>query len=161
MAAGTPIAAIGVKVGYKAVAQTSKPTSISWGSGGFTQINDIKSTPDFNPQPNTADATTFDNLQYTTAIELLKDIGGALEFNANLTASFKTAWAALCADAVDTTKGNGGAWFAITIPGISDSIMFFGKPSALGLPALSANTLAETSVYVTPITEPEWVAPAV
>lgn len=159
MASGTPIASIGVKIGYKAVSKSNKPSAVDWTTGttAFTRIYDIKSTPDFNTQPNTADATTFDNLTYTTSVELLKDIGGALEFSANLTSDFKTAWASVCTDAADTTKGNGGVWFGITIPGIAQSIMFYGKPSALGLPSLSANTLAETSVYVTPITEPEWV----
>lgn len=155
--AGTPIAAIGVKFGYKIATKANKPASVAWDDdttpGDFVHLTDIKSTPDFNSQPNTADATTFDNLTYTTSVELLKDIGGALEFSANLTDEFKTAWETL----MTASATNGGAWFAIDIPGIDDCVMFFGKPSALGLPALSANTLAETSVYITPITEPEWV----
>lgn len=162
---GVPIASIGIKVGYKAGTSTDTIQSVTWGSTGFTAIPDIKSTPDFNPQPNTADATTFDNLEYTTAIELLKDIGGALTFNANLTDALMTAWEA----AIAACGNNGGVWWAIDIPvdnehgraGLSKSVVFFGKPSDLGLPALTANTLAETSVYVTPITEPHWVSDSI
>ena len=151
---GIPIAAIGVKIGYKSGTSSSRPTSVSWGTGGFTQIQDIKSTPDFNPQPNTADATTFDNLEYTTYVDLLKDLGGALEFSANLTAAFETAWGA----AVTASATNNGLWWAIDVPGIDKSIVFFGTPSALGLPALTANSLMETTVYVTPTGEPTWVS---
>ncbi len=158
---GVPIASIGVKVGYKSGTASDTISTVSWsGTGAFTAIPDIKSTPDFNPQPNTADATTFDNKEFTTAIELLKDIGGSLTFNANLTEALKTAWQnAIDACTVSNTN-NGGVWWAIDIPGLSDSIVFFGKPSAMGLPALTANSLAETSVYITPITEPKFVQDA-
>ena len=149
---GVPIAAIGVKIGYKAGASSSAPTSVGWGENKFIAVPDIKSTPDFNPQPNTADATTFDNTEFTTAIELLKDIGGSISFNANLTEALKTAWAA----AITACSTNGGVWWAISVPGMTKSITFFGKPSNMGLPALTANALAETAVYITPITEPTW-----
>ena len=85
--ASIPLAAIGVKIGY-AVEETAgtKPTT------GYTHIPDIKSTPSLNTTPNTADATTFDNKEFTTYVELLKDLGGALEFNANFTEELKTTW---------------------------------------------------------------------
>lgn len=161
---GVAIAAIGVKVGYKSGTSADTISTVSWGTGGFTAIPDIKSTPDFNPQPNTADATTFDNKEFTTAVELLKDIGGSLSFSANLTSALETAWNNAI-DACTTGSGqsavdNGGVWWAIDIPGIDKSIVFFGKPSSLGLPSLTANSLAETTVYITPITEPKWVTDA-
>lgn len=143
---GTPLSSIGVKIGYAAGAASATVTS-------FTHIPDMKSTPDLSPTPNTADATTFDNEEYTTYVELLKDLGGALQFNANLTDEFKDAWGDVCTAAAT----NNGCWFAIDIPGITESIRFFGMPSALGLPALTANSLMEVTVSITPYSEPEWV----
>lgn len=148
---GTPLASIGVKIGYKAGTMSD-----TYPLTGFTHIPDMKSTADFNPSPNTADATTFDNLEYTTYVDLLKDLGGALEFSANLTNEFKTAWAA-----VVTAAGSDGCWFCIDIPGIDESIVFYGMPSAMGLPSLTANSLMETSVFITPYKEPKWVAASV
>ena len=144
---GTPLASIGVKIGYLAgEGSDNYPTT------GYTHIPDMKSTADFNPSPNTADATTFDNLEYTTYVDLLKDLGGALEFSANLTDEFKTKWAAV----VSAAAGK-GCWFCIDIPGITESVVFYGMPSAMGLPALTANSLMETTVYITPYKEPKWV----
>lgn len=141
---GTPLSSIGVKIGYASGTTSSIPTT-------FTHIPDMKSTPDLSVAPNTADATTFDNQEYTTYVELLKDLGGALSFNANLTDAFKTAWGAAV-----TAAGTTGCWFIIDIPGITESIVFFGMPSDLGLPALTANSLMEVTVSVTPYSEPEW-----
>ena len=147
---GTPLAAIGVKVGY-AVETTAGTRPVT----GYTHIPDLKSTGDFNPAPNTADATTFDNLEYTTYVDLLKDLGGAIEFGCNLTDAFKTAWDD-CVTAYDGLTSSKAMWFVIDIEGISKSVYFKGKPSGLGMPSLSANSLIETSVYVTPMGEPTW-----
>ncbi len=153
---GTPLAAIGVKIGYMVEVPTwfdSTPTYSA--SKHFIHLPDLKTTADFNPAPNTADASTFDNLEYTTYVDLLKDLGGALEFNANLTAEFKTAWEA-CVTAYTGRASNKVMWFVVDIPGVTDSVYFYGKPSSMGLPQLTANTLMETTVYITPNGEPTW-----
>lgn len=137
---GTPLAAIDVKIGYSLTK-----------TGTYKRIPDLKTSGDFNPAPNTADATTFDNVEYTTYVDLLKDLGGAIEFGANLTSGFISAWE----DCV-TAAGATGCYFAISVDGVSKSVFFKGKPSALGMPSLTANALIETSVYITPIGEPEW-----
>lgn len=148
--AGTPLAAIGVKIGYLAGAITdTTPTT------GFTHIRDLKSTGELNPAPNTADATTFDNKEYTTFVELLKDLGGAIDFGANLTDVFLSDWDACCT-AVST---NGGCWFIIAVEGLSTSknaVVFYGKPSKVGMPGMTANSLIETTVRIVPMKEPEW-----
>lgn len=145
---GTPLSTIGVKIGY-----ATGTASDTYPSSGFTHIPDMKSTPDFSTSPNTADASTFDNEEYTTYVELLKDLGGAIQFTANLTSEFKTAWAAAV-----TAAGTTGCWFGIDIPGIDESVVFFGMPSKLGMPALTANSLMEATVSVTPYKEPKWVS---
>ena len=145
---GTPLSTIGVKVGYAAgTASSTYPTT------GFTHIPDMKSTPDFSTSPNTADASTFDNEEYTTYVELLKDLVGAIQFTANLTSEFKTAW-----QAAVTAAGDDGCWFGIDIPGIDESVVFYGMPSKLGMPALTANSLMEATVSITPYKEPKWVS---
>ena len=84
---GIALSTIGIKVSY-AVETTAgtRPTT------GYKHIPDLKSIPSINPAPNTADATTFDNLEYTSYVQLLKDIGGALEISANFTQKLFEVW---------------------------------------------------------------------
>lgn len=145
---GTPLSSIGVKVCYKSGSYSS-----TYPSSGFTAIPDMKSTPDFSSAPNTADASTFDNEEYTTYVELLKDLGGAVQFTANLTSDFITAWGN-----VVTAASTTGCWIGIDIPGVSNSVVFYGMPSPIGMPALTANSLMEATVSVTPYYEPKWVS---
>ena len=66
---GIALSTIGIKVSYAVEAAAGKrPTT------GYKHIPDLKSIPSINPAPNTADATTFDNLEYTSYVQLLKDI---------------------------------------------------------------------------------------
>ena len=155
---GIPLSSIGTKIGYKAVAvgSTAPKQGDTYPISGFTRLYDIKSTPDLNTTPNTADATTFDNQEFTTYVNLLKDLGGALEFTANLTDDFITTWQTLSNSAT-----NQGAWFCIDIPGVTNSVVFYGKPTPLGMPALTANSLMEVTVSVVPILEPVWNAATV
>lgn len=145
------LAAIGVSVSY--VAETTagtRPTE------NFVKLHGIKSTPSLNPAPETIEATTFDETEYKVYVEGLKDLGGALEFTANLTQNLITEWETLMSAYESAVASEKGLWFAITIPGIEESVFFKGKPSSLGAPELTYNTLAETTVYITPVGEPQW-----
>lgn len=51
----------------------------------WTEIPDIKSFPDFSAAPATLETTTLAETKFKTYISGLQDLGGALEFNANLT----------------------------------------------------------------------------
>ena len=111
---------------------------------GYVQIPEIKSMPSFNPAPDTIDSTTLLETEYRTYVEGLKDLGGALEYGANLTADLITAWEA-CNSAHDTAAADGKAtWFAVV------------HPSPLGLNEASVGSMAETTLYVTPNSAPEW-----
>lgn len=149
---GIAISSIGTKISYcvEATAGTMPTT-------GYTKLPDIKSIPDFNPQPNTADATTFDNLEYTTYVKLLKDIGGAIEFNANFTQELYDAWDTMMT-AYKSLDGGKRMWFCVDIEGFDKSIYFAGEPSNMGLSAADANALMETSLYIVPISEPKFAA---
>lgn len=121
----------------------TRPTS------GYTTINGIKETPDFNPEPNMLEVTDLGDLVYKRYIAGLKDPGGAIAFTANLTSAFKTAWAALIT-AYGTAKAAGKAtWFEIKVPSIG-SFYFAGIPCELGLNGMSVDAVAEVTAYVAP-----------
>ena len=145
---GIALTSIGIKISYATeVTKGTRPTA------GYTVLPDLKSIPDFNPQPNTADATTFDNLEYTSYVKLLKDIGGALEFNANLTQDLYDAWSVMATARNNLTEGK-QMWYCVDIPNFDKSIFFTGDPSEMGIPSAEANSLLETSVYIVPTSEP-------
>ena len=108
----------GVKIKYAQEASVGvRPTT------GFTALPDIKTTPDLNAEPSTLDTTTFESLEWKTAIPGLKDVGGAVAFTGNLTSELKTAWAS-CVSAAKTARAAGKAtWFEVAIPNF-DSFFF-------------------------------------
>lgn len=128
----------------------TRPTS------GLTKIPEIKSVPSFNPSPETIDSTTLEETEYRTYVEGLKDLGGALEFGANITADLITAWEACVSayDELDTTKA---MWFYIVHDKLDKAIAFQGEPSPLGLNESTVGSMLETTLYITPNSAPAWV----
>jgi len=149
---GIALSSIGIKTSWavEAIAGT-RPTS------GYTKLPDIKSMPNFNPAPNTIESTTFDNLEFTSYIDGLKDIGGALEISANLTEELFDAWTDMV-DAYDDLTGGKRLWVCFDIPNFSKSVFIPAKPSKMGVPEVEANALLETTLYITPIGEPVFEA---
>lgn len=134
----------GVKVKYCTESSVgTRPTT------GYTVLPDLKTTPDLNAEPSTLDTTTFDSLEWKTAIPGLKDVGGAVAFTGNLTASLKTAWTS-CVSAAKTARAAGKAtWFEVAIPNF-DSFFFAGVPVDMGLKGMGVDEVAEIDLYVTP-----------
>ena len=124
---------------------------------GYIQIPEIKSMPSFNPAPDQIDSTTLLETEYKTYVEGLKDLGGALEFGANLTEDLITKWAA-CNTAHDGLTGGKVMWFAVVHPKLTNAVFFEGDPSPLGLNEASVGAMAETTLYVTPNSAPTWAA---
>ena len=148
---GVALSTAGVTIGY-AVESTAgtRPTT------GYITIPDIKEVPEMNPEPETLETTTLAATEYKTYIEGLKDLGGALSFLANFTSELETAWAALIT-AYNTAKTTKKAvWFEVKHPGLTKSVFFTGQPSAMGLPAMSVNSVLETNLYITPTNAPIW-----
>lgn len=146
---GIPLSTIGIKVSY-AVETTAgtRPTT------GYKHIPDLKSIPSINPAPNSADATTFDNLEYTSYVQLLKDIGGALEISANFTQELFETWEELV-EAYETAIAEGKeTWICFDVPGFDKSAFITVQPARMGIPEASANSLLETTVFITPTGEP-------
>lgn len=150
---GIALSTIGIKVSYAVeTAAGTRPTT------GYKHIPDLKSIPSINPAPNTADATTFDNLEYTSYVQLLKDIGGALEISANFTQKLFEVWDAMV-DAYEAGIGSGKqTWMCFDIPGFEKSAFITVQPARMGIPEASANSLLETTVFITPTGEPVFEA---
>lgn len=121
----------------------SRPTT------GYKVIPSIKSTPDFNAEPSQLDVTDLSDLVWKRSIGGLRDVGGALAFTANMTASFKTAWNSLVSD-YTTGKGSSmSTWFEIAIPNF-DSFYFSGQPIELGVKGMDVDSVVEADGYVVP-----------
>ena len=153
MAEAIALSTIGVKIGY-AIETTkgTRPTS------GYTHIKGIKSSPDMNVAPSTADTTTFDNQEYTTHIDLLKEMPDTLEFNAQFSQELYNTWDTLCSQSVTGLQSGLNTWFCIDIPGFDKTIYFTGKPAKMGIPAMETNSAIEVPLYVVPTGEPVFEA---
>ena len=150
---GIALSTIGIKVSYAVEATAgTRPTT------GYKHIPDLKSIPSINPAPNTADATTFDNLEYTSYVQLLKDIGGALEISANFTQELFEIWDAMVTQYETAIADGKETWFCFDIPGFEKSAFITVQPARMGIPEASANALLETTVFITPTGEPVFEA---
>ena len=148
---GIALSTAGVTIGY--AVETSAGTKPST---GFINIPDIKEVPEMNPEPETLESTTLAETEFKTYIEGLKDLGGALSFLANYTTELETVWEELVTE-YKTAKADGKAvWFEVKHPGLPKSVFFTGQPSAMGLPAMSVNSILETNLYITPTNAPTW-----
>ena len=119
-------------------------------SSGYTEIPNIKSTPDLNPEPSNLQVTDLSDEEWHRYIPGLKDPGGVLSFLANNTSAFQTAWGTLVSAAEGAALTNKATWFEIYVPGLTNSFYFAGIPSELGLAAMDVDGVAEINAYVTP-----------
>ena len=150
---GIALSTIGIKVSY--AVETTKGTRPT---AGYKHIPDLKSIPSINPAPNTADATTFDNTEYTSYVQLLKDIGGALEISANFTQELFEVWDGMVDAYEGGIKDGKETWICFDIPGFEKSAFVTVQPARMGIPEASANALLETTVFITPTGEPVFEA---
>jgi hypothetical protein len=139
----------GVLVKYKVGTGTTRPTS------GYTQIPNIKSTPDLNPEPSSLEVTDLSDTEWKRYIPGLKDVGGALAFTANNTTAFQTAWSTLVSAAQTGAASGNLTWFEIMVPSLG-SFYLSGVPSPLGLSTMEVDAVAEIDAYVSPNTIHGW-----
>ena len=118
-------------------------------TASYTAVPNIKETPDFNPEPSTLEVTDLSDTVWKRYIAGLKDPGGALSFNANLTSAFKTAWETLVSAYETGIASSKATWFEINVPTVG-SFYFAGIPSELGINGMQVDAVAEVSVYITP-----------
>ena len=121
---------------------------------GYIDLKGVKSTPNLNPSPDTLETTDLNETEYKTYIDGLKDLGGALEFNFNLTQELIDTWEELMT-AYEAAKAAGKAvWFLIDIPGLTNGMYFPGNPSDMGIPETEVNSVLEITNYITPTGAP-------
>lgn len=126
----------------------TRPTS------GYQIIPEIKTMPSFNPAPNNIDSTTLLETEYMTYVKGLKDMGGALEYGANLTDDLIEFWETLLS-AYDTAAADGKAmWFAVVHPKLAKATFYKGEPAPIGFNEASVGAMAETTLYITPNSAP-------
>ena len=141
----------GIYVAYaKETVKGERPTE------GYKRLTGAKSTPSFNPSPETLETTTLDELEYKTYVDGLKDLGGALEFTFNLTQELVEQWDNLMADFKEVTNSQKRLWFEIVIPGLQKALFFPGNPSEMGLPETSVSSVLEATNYITPVGAPKF-----
>lgn len=148
---GIALSTAGVTIGY-AVETTAgtRPTT------GYAVISDIKEIPDFNPEPETHETTDLEQTEYKTYIQGLKDVGGALGLLANFTEKLQTQWDTIVAAHKTAAADGKRMWFEVKHPKLPKSVFFPGEPSSMGMPAVAANGVLETTVYITPNSGPLW-----
>lgn len=147
MAINLSTAGIHLKYAVEETAGT-RPTT------GYVDLKGVKSTPNLNPSPDTLETTDLNETEYKTYIDGLKDLGGALEFNFNLTQELIEIWDELMT-AYETAKAAGKAvWFLIDIPGLTEGMFFPGNPSEMGIPETEVNSVLEITNYITPTGAP-------
>lgn len=121
----------------------SRPTT------GYRVIPSIKSSPDFNAEPSQLDVTDFSDKVWKRSIAGLRDVGGAIAFTANMTASFKTAWNSLISAYTSAVSASRSTWFEVAIPNF-DSFYFAGQPIELGVKGMDVDSVVEADGYVVP-----------
>lgn len=130
-------------------------------STSYTTIPNIKSIPDFNPTPSTLDVTDLSDTTWKRYIMGLKDVGGTIEFGANFTSAFKTAWEDPSTGLIKAYETGMAAnpqlatWFEVYVPNFG-SFYFTGIPAKLGLPSAEVDAVFEGNVYITPNTIHGW-----
>lgn len=139
----------GIQVLYAPEATAgTRPTS------GYTVIPNVKSIPEFNPEPSNIQVTDLSDEEWHRYIPGLKDPGGAIGLTVNLNTAFKTAWTALMTS-YNALTGGKQMWFEFQIPGM-DSFYFPGMPSELGFGGAEVDSVLEATAYVSPNGAPVW-----
>ena len=153
MARGIALSTAGVAIKYAVeTEQDKRPTT------GYTRIHDIKEVPDFNPEPETIEATDLEETEYKFYVAGLKDVGGALGFLANFTQTLQTQWDGIVEAYNTALAANKRMWFEISHPKLAKSVFFTGEPASMGLPSMSVSSILETTLYITPTSSPIWEA---
>lgn len=137
---------------YYAVEKTAgtRPTTKS----DYTDLVGVKSIPSLNPAPETLETTDLNQTEYKTYIDGLKDLGGALEFNFNLTQDLVDMWETMMEEYETAKATNKSVWFLIDIPGLTNGLYFPGNPSSMGIPEAEVSSVLEITNYITPTGAP-------
>ena len=145
------LSTIGVHLKYAVEATAgTRPTT------GYTDLVGVKSIPALTSAPDNLETTTLNETEYKTYIPGLKDLGGALNFTFNLSQDLKDLWDTLMTAYQAAAATGKATWFEVVVPGLTESLYFKGEPSAMGLPEMAVNSVAEVENSITPTAAPIW-----
>lgn len=114
----------------------------------WSELPDIVSTPSLSEAPNTIDVTTLGETEMKVYIEGLKDMGGALAFEAWYTPELVAAVAAAQAITAENL------WFSIGYPAPADArVQWKGTIADLYPGEAAVDEALSATVYITPTTE--------
>lgn len=131
---GIPTKSIGTTVSYAWETEAGvRPTS------GYILIEDIKETPDLNPESEKLETTTLMQKKNKTYTNGLQDFG-SLEFTANQTKEIIDLHIQLVADYVTKSAQGLGLWLCIDIIGL-DSCFLPVEPDAVGIAGGATNII--------------------
>lgn len=142
------LSTLGIKVSYaiEAVSGT-RPTT------GYTHLSMIKEVPSLNVAPNTIDATVLTDSEYVVYVQGLKDLGGALEFNANFTESFYDAWTSAYDSYLSAKAENRRMWLCVDVPDFSRAFYYPIEPAKYDFGGASVNSVLESPIHLTIVGE--------
>lgn len=147
------LSTLGVRVAWATETEVGKMPTTGW-----EYLPSITSTPEMNPSPETIDVTDLAQTEYKQYVQGLKDLGGAIQFGANLTQLLIDIWDDKVMTAFQTAKSAGKRlWICIIHPDLTKAMAFAFEPSSQGLPAIEVNGALTTNVNVTPQNQPRWV----
>lgn len=149
------IASIGTKVSYafESVAGVM-PTS------GYKLFPKMTATPDLNTTPDTAETTSFDDLEYTSSRAMLKSLD-TLEFTARLSQDLYDMYMGVggLIETYEANKAQGlGMWVCIKLRELNKAFFLPVEPVTLGLPPIDTNTVVDVTLYFSKIADPVWAS---
>ena len=123
---------------------------------GYKKIPEIKSMPSFNPEPSTIESTTLEETEYKTYEPGLKDLGGALQYTANLTSELFEFWNTLVGEFETAEAAGLAVWFGHVHPKLDQAVYYVGVPSPIGANEVAVESMLETTLYITARNAPKW-----
>lgn len=137
-----------ITAGIKLYYGTGSGTGGSVAPTVWSELPDIISTPSLSEPPNTIDTTTLSEIEMKVYIEGLKDMGGALAFEAWYTPALAAAVTAAKAVSAENL------WFSIGYPAPADArVQFKGTVADLFPGEAAVDEALGCTVYITPTTE--------
>ena len=145
----------GVTVSYSVeTVSGTRPTT----AAVYTTIPNIKSIPELSSTPNSIQVTDLAETGWHQYINGLKDTGGAIEFMANNTDAFQTAWSTFVSAQETGESSDLATWVVIEIPGLANGFYMSGVPSSLGLGSVDVDSVAEVGCSFMPNEVYGWAA---
>lgn len=142
------LSTLGIKVSY-AIESVSGQRPVS----GYTHLTMLKEIPSLNVAPNTIDATVLSDSEYIVYVQGLKDLGGALEFNANFTEEFYNQWTEAYDAYLIAKKESRRMWLAIDIPDFSRAFFYPVEPAKYDFGGATVNSVLESPIHLTIVGE--------